>query len=95
MNTCKKKLDNDDRYFDLAYRILVQYLKSLLIIGSILFLIYIKKGISKDLNVGKLITYILLSSLVFVVIYLSDNFAYNNLIIGLGIYFGFELLKFT
>ena len=95
MNTCKKREpQNEEGYFALMYQILTQYIKCIFIIGGILFLIYIKKGITMDLTIGKLIAYILLSSLVFVMISLADNFAYNNLIVGLGIYFGFEILQF-
>ena len=93
MNTCKKKKQDDD-YFNLIYKIVVQFIKSLLIIGSIFILIYIRKNINENLNIGKIISYIMLASLVLVIIYMTDNFVYNNLIIGLGIYFGFELLKF-
>lgn len=95
MNTCRKLVDKEERYFDVIYRMISQYLKCLLIIGSILFLIYIRRGISKELTVGKLIAYILLSSLICLFIYMCDNLAFNNIIIGLAIYFGFELLKFN
>ena len=95
MNTCRKLSDKEDRYFNIVYRIIKQYLKCLIIIGGILFLIYIRRGISKELTIGKLIAYVLLASLVCVFIHLCDNFAFNNIIIGLSIYFGFELLKFN
>lgn len=94
MNTCKKKKKDDD-FFNLIYKIVVQFIKSLLILGSIFTLIFIRKNINENLNIGKLISYVLLASLILVIIYMTDNFVYNNLIIGLGIYFGFELLKFN
>lgn len=94
MNTCKKKRSQEDNYFNLLYRIIRQYLKCLLLLICILFLIYIRRGIRDNLNIGILFGYVLLASLVLVVIYLLDNFVFNNIIIGLGIFFGFELLKF-
>ena len=95
MNTCKKKQQNEDNYFNLLYRLVKQYLKCFIFLICILFLIYIKKGITQNLNIGILFAYILLASLVLVIIYLIDNFVFNNLIIGIGIYFGFEILKFN
>ena len=96
MNTCKKKIpNNEEGYFAFMYKIITQYIKCIFIIGGILMLIYIRKGISSEITMGKLIAYILLASLVFVMISLADNFAYSNLIIGLGIYFGFEVLRFS
>ena len=94
MNTCKKR-NNKTGNYNLLYKLVTQYLKTILTIGCIFLLIFIRKGITNDLTIGKIIAYILLAGLFLVIIFLADNFAYNNIIIGIGIYFGFELLKFV
>ena len=92
-STCKKEQEQEkmmDKLVDLVH----QYLKCLVILGCIFVLICIRKGMAKNLTVGRVFAYILLACLAMVIIYMADSFAYSNLLVGLGAYFGFELVKF-
>lgn len=90
--TCKKEV-REEKYIDLIIRILNQFLKCLLILSVIFILIIIRKGMQENVTIAKLISYILLASIGMVIIYMADTYAYNNLLVGLGAYFGFSLIK--
>ena len=53
----------------------------------------IRKGMRDNLTIARIISYILLACMGMVTIYMADSYAYNNLLVGLGAYFGFELVK--
>lgn len=89
---CQKR-DKEETVVNNVTRILTQFGKCLLIMGSIFMLVYIRKSIKDKMTIGMIIAYILLACLAMVCIFLADQFAYNNLLVGLGAYFGFELLK--
>lgn len=95
MNTCKKTRSQEDKYFNLFYRIITQFLKILLILSCLFILILIRKNIANSLNVGKIIAYIIFASVLFVILNVTDSYFYNQLLIGLGVYFGFEMLRFN
>ena len=91
--SCKRKSGEEAKLANQLSRALVQFFKTLLILSCIFVLVLVRKGMKDRLNIGIIIAYILLACLALVIIYLSDQFVYNNLLIGLGAYLGFELLK--
>lgn len=93
-STCKKE-EEQERYIDRVIHLIHQFFKCLLILGSVFVLIMIRKGMADNLTVGRVFAYLLLACLAMVIIYMADSFAYNNLLVGLGAYFGFELVKFV
>ena len=90
--TCKKK-ENNDKYIDFIIKVIYQFFKCLLILSVVFILIMLRKGMKDNLTIAKIISYLLLASIGMVSIYMADSYAYNNLIVGLGAYFGFELIK--
>ena len=90
-----RKLDKEEQAVSQVTRVVTQFMKCLLIIGSILVLVFIRKSLQNNMSVGMIIAYILLACLAMVCIFLADQFAYNNLLIGVGAYFGFELLRLS
>ena len=90
--TCKKEI-REEKYIDYIIRVIHQFLKCLLILSVILILIVIRKGMHENITIAKIISYILLTSIGMVVIYMADSYAYNNLLVGLGAYCGFEMMK--
>lgn len=90
--TCKKEI-KEERYVDLIIRVVHQFFKCLLILTTIFILIMIRKGMKDNLTIARIISYILLACIGMVTIYMADSYAYNNLLVGLGAYFGFELIK--
>jgi hypothetical protein len=93
-SSCKKE-EEQSKIIDKLVNLVHQYLKCLVILGCIFALICIRKSMSQNLTVGRVFAYILLACLAMVIIYMADPFAYNNLLVGLGAYFGFELVKFV
>ena len=91
-DTCSKK-EKEEKYVDYIIRIVHQFFKCLLILSVIFTLIMIRKGMRDNMTVGRIISYILLACIGMVTIYMADSYAYNNLLVGLGAYFGFELIK--
>ncbi len=65
----------------------------MLIIGIMCMLLFIRKQMKDNLTIGRLLGYLLLACISITCIYIADSFVYNNLIVGLGAYLGFELLK--
>lgn len=94
--TIKKcaKEQNEEKKFDYLVKILNKFFQSMLILGVVCILIFVRKSMKNDFNIGKLLGYLLLSCIGMVCIYMADSYAYNNLIVGLGACVGFELLKF-
>ena len=90
--TCKKEV-KEEKYVDLIVRVIHQFLKCFLILSVIFILIMIRKGMKDDLTIARIISYILLACIGMVTIYMADSYAYNNLLVGIGAYFGFELIK--
>ena len=90
--TCSKK-DKEEKYVDFLVRVVHQFFKCLLIISVIFVLIMVRKGMRDNMTVGRIISYVLLACIGMVAIFIADSYAYNNLLVGLGAYFGFELVK--
>lgn len=95
VESCKRKQDGESKTVHYISIVLIQFFKCLLILSCIFVLVLIRKGMQASLSIGKIIAYILLACLAMVIIFMADKFAYNNLLVGLGAYFGFELLKLT
>ncbi len=91
--SCKIKQDQEAKVADHIRLALVQFFKCLLIVSSVFVLVLVRRGMRDSLNLGKVIAYVLLACLALVVIFLADKFVYNNLLVGLGAYLGFELLR--
>ena len=90
---CKKE-QTEERNTNYLIEVINKFFKSLIIICVVCVLIFIRKSMKNDLNIGKLLMYILLAGIGMVCIYIVDSYAYNNLIVGLGACIGFELFKF-
>ncbi len=88
-----KNVVNEEKYVDFLTKIVHQFFKCLLILSVIFILIMIRKGMRDNLTIARIISYILLACMGMVTIYMADSYAYNNLLVGLGAYFGFELVK--
>jgi hypothetical protein len=93
--SCKRKPNDEEKTVFYIRSALVQFFKCFLILSCIFVLVLTRKSMAASLNIGKVIAYILLACLAMVVIFMADKFAYNNLLVGLGAYFGFELLKLS
>lgn len=91
-NQCSKN-SKEDRYINTITKVIYQFFKSLFILVTIFILILIRKGLRENLTIVKTISYILIASLAMTTIFMVDNYVYNNLLLGLGIYFGFEIIK--
>ena len=89
-----KKIQNEETKINYIVSIGNKFFKSMLILGVISILVFVKRSMKNDVSIGKLLGYLLLSSIGMVCIYIADSYAYNNLIVGLGACIGFELLKF-
>lgn len=87
------RIDKEQNAVNQVTRVLNQFVKCLLIFGSVFTLVFIRRSLQKNMSIGMVVAYILLACLAMVCIFLADTFAYNNLLVGLGAYFGFELLK--
>ena len=89
---CKKEV-KEERYVDFMIKVVHQFFKCLLILSVIFILVMIRKGMKDNLTIARIVSYILLACMGMVTIYMADSYAYNNLLVGLGAYFGFELVK--
>ena len=89
---CSKAI-REDNYVDLLTRVIYQFFKSLFLLGLILMLVLIRKSLRDNLTIAKGISYLLIASLAMATIYMVDNYVYNNLILGIGVYFGYSLMK--
>ena len=65
----------------------------MLIIGIMCMLLFVRKSMKENLTIGKILGYLLLACISITCIYIADSFVYNNLIVGLGVYLGFEIMK--
>lgn len=91
--SCNRKQDEEANIANHIRAALLQFFKCLLILSCVFVLVLVRKSMRDSLNLGRVIAYVLLACLAMVIIFMADKFAYNNLLVGLGAYFGFELLR--
>ena len=92
IKSCKKEL-NEEKKMNVLMDIINKFFKNMLIIGIMCMLVFIRKHMKNNITIGKLMGYLLLACISMTCIYIADSFVYNNLIVGLGVYLGYELLK--
>lgn len=95
MDKICKKDQHEEKYIDFIIRVINQFFKCFLILAVIFVLTLIRKSMQRKMNIGICLAYCLLACVGMVCIYIADSYAYNNILVGLGAYFGFVLLNIT
>ena len=94
LKKCKKRQEGENQeYVNFVTDFLKQFGRCFLILIDIFMLVAVRKSVGTERNFGRVLAFSLFGALTMVVIYYADEFAFSNLVLGIGIYFGYELFR--
>lgn len=94
LKKCQKKQEGENQqYVNFVTDFLTQFGRCFLILIAIFMLVAVRKSVGTERSMGRVFAFSLFGALTMVVIYYADEFAFSNIVLGIGIYFGYELFR--
>lgn len=91
---CKKRQEGENQeYVNFVTDFLKQFGRCFLILIAVFMLVAVRKSVGTERNMGRVLAFSLFASLTMVTIYYADEYAFSNIMLGIGIYFGYELFR--
>lgn len=87
---CKRK---DQKTVSFITNFLITFGQSFLIFFVISLLSIVRENLGNDQSLGRIIAFGLFASLAMMAIHFANPNAYDQILFGIGVYFGFELLR--